>query len=210
MKHSGFITMSPWRYPLYILFHPKDGFQEMRANKKGSLAVASVIILLWLGVELFYRTFTDYDMNTFDPESTSLFRVCVITVMMYLMTCVSNWCFCTLLDGKGRIKDILVVGAYSLVPYIIVRFVTVLLSRVLVGDEQIFLTYGIVVSEIWCLITILAGLQEIHEYSLKKVLFSLLLTVVGIIIMLFLSFMFIMLLGQLYYFITTIIFELRY
>ncbi len=210
MKRSGFETMSPYRYPFYILFHPIDGFQELRANKKGSLFIATLIICCWMLVEVLHRSFTDFDMNAFDPESTSLLRVALITVVMYLMACVSNWCFCTLLDGKGKLKDILVVGAYSLLPYVIVRFITIFVSHLLVGSEQMLLTYCVVISEVWTAFMIIAGLQEIHEYSLKKVLFSLFLTVVGIIIILFLALAFVQLFEKLYFFFATIILELRY
>ncbi len=210
MKRSGFETMNPWRYPFYILLHPFDGFQEMRANKKGSLMIATIIICCWMMVEVMHRSFTDFDMNPFDPENTSLLRVMLITAVMYLMACVSNWCFCTLLDGKGRLKDILVVGAYSLLPYVIVRFVTIVLSHLLVGSEQMLLTYCVVISEIWVALMIVAGLQEIHEYSLKKVLLSLFLTIIGIIIILFLALAFVRLFEKLYFFVATVIFELRY
>lgn len=210
MKRSGFETMSPYRYPFYILFHPIDGFQEMRANKKGSLLMATIIVSCWMLVEVMHRTFTDFDMNAFDPENTSLLRVALITVVMYLMACVSNWCFCTLLDGKGKLKDIFVVGAYSLLPYVIVRFITILLSHIFVGSEQMLLTYCVVLSEVWCAFMVVAGLQEIHEYSLKKVFFSLFLTVVGIIIILFLALAFVQLFEKLYFFFATIILELRY
>lgn len=210
MKRSGFREMSPYRYPLYILLHPKDGFQEMMINRKQSPLAAGAIVAAWLLVELFYRTCTDFDMNPFRIQQTNLLRVAVITVLMYAMACVANWCFCTLMDGKGKLKDIFIVGAYSLLPYVIVRFFTVSLSWVLVGSEKILLDFCVVISQLWCAVTALCGLQEIHEYSLKKVLFSLFLTVVGIVIMLFLSLLVIMLGQQLYYFAATVAFELRY
>ncbi len=210
MKRSGFAEMSPWAYPWYILIHPIDGFQEMRMNKKGSLRVTILIVLSWLLVELFHRTFTSYDMNPFDAEKVLVWRVSLITVLMYIIACVSNWCFCTLLDGKGRMKDIFTVGAYSLLPYILVRFITVMLSWAMLGDEKMLLDYAIVISEIWAAFMVIVGLMEIHEYSLKKVALSLLLTVVGIIIILFLSLTLVMLSQQLYMFVSTLIFELRF
>ncbi len=210
MKRSGFDTMSPYRYPFYILLHPIDGYQEMRMNRKGSLTAAMLIVLSWLAVELFYRSMTSYDMNPFDVKNMLVFRVALITVLMYVMACISNWCFCTLLDGKGKMRDIFIVGAYSLLPYVLVRFATVFLSWIMVGDEQMLLTYAVIISEVWCGISLIVGLQEIHEYSLKRVFLSLLLTVVGIIIMLFLSLVVVMLFQKLYYFVATVIFEIRY
>lgn len=210
MRRTGFDTMSPYKYPLYIALHPKDGFLELKANKKGSMLVTTIIIALWVLVELVYRAATDFDMNAFDAADRSLLRTCVITVIMYVMVCVSNWCFCTLLEGKGKLKDIFVVGSCALVPYIFTRFVTTLLSWVLAGDEQIFLTYSVIVVEIWCLFIAFAGLQEIHEYTFSKTLLSVVLTIVGLVIMLFFSLMLLTLFQQLYFFLMTLILELRF
>ncbi len=210
MKRSGFDTMSPWLYPFYILFHPKDGFQEMRMNRKGSLKVAAVIIGCWLFAEIIHRSWTDYDLNPFDVENTSLLRVSIQTLLMYLLACLSNWCFCTLLDGKGRLKDICIAGAYALQPYIIVRCIVVALSWFFVIKEKMLLDYCIVIAEIWTALILIIGLMEIHEYSLKKTLLSLLLTVVGIVIILFLATIIIMMVQQVYFFLATILLELQY
>ena len=209
-KRTGFDTMSPYLYPFYICMHPRDGFLELKANKKGSSAVVSIIVAAWLLVEMFYRSATGYDMNTFNPEDTSLLRTAVITVMIFFMVCISNWCFCTLLDGKGRLKDICVVAANALVPYIIVRFLTTCGSWILAGDEQVFLTYAVVVSEIWAFFIAFSGLEEIHEYSFMKTILAIFLTVVGLIIILFLALMLIMLFQQVYFFILSLIYEIKY
>jgi len=209
-KRTGFDTMSPYLYPFYICLHPRDGFLELKANKKGSSIVVSIIVAAWLLVEMFYRTATGYDMNTFAAEDTSLLRTSVITVMIFFMVCISNWCFCTLLDGKGRLKDICVVAANALVPYIIVRFLTTCGSWVLAGDEQVFLTYAVVVSEIWAFFIAFSGLEEIHEYSFAKTILAIFLTIVGLIIILFIALMLIMLFQQVYFFILSLIYEIKY
>ena len=84
-KRTGFDTMSPYLYPFYICIHPRDGFLELKANKKGSSMVVTFIIAAWLLVEMFYRTATGYDMNTFAAEDTSLLRTSVITVMIFFI-----------------------------------------------------------------------------------------------------------------------------
>ena len=210
MKRTGFDTMSPYAYPFYICMHPRDGFLELKANKKGSLSVTTIIVALWLFVEVFYRSATGYDMNSFTEEQSSLFRTSIITVMIYFMVCLSNWCFCTLLDGKGKLKDICVVAAYSLVPYIIVRFITTLLSWVLAGNESVFLTYAVIIAEVWCAGIAFSGLEEIHEYSIPKTVLAVFLTFVGLVIMLFVALMLLMLFQQVYFFIVTIFFEAKY
>ena len=202
--------MSPYLYPFYICRHPRDGFLELKANKKGSSTVVLITVLLWLFVELFHRTATGYDMNQFEAADTSLLRTALVTVLMFVMVCLSNWSICTLMEGKGRMIDISVVAANSLVPYIIVRFVTVILSWFFAGDEQVFLTYAVTVSQIWGAIIAFSGLQEMHEYSFLKTIGSIFLTVVALIIMFFLALMVLILFDQLYFFVVTVMFELRY
>lgn len=209
-KRTGFDTMSPYLYPFYICRHPRDGFLELKANKKGSSIVVLITVSLWLFVELFYRVATDFDMNSFKSADTSLLRTAVTTVVMFLMVCLSNWCICTLMEGKGKLKDICVVAANALVPYIIVRFVTTILSWVLAGDEQVFLTYAVTVAWIWAALIAFSGLQEIHEYSFVKTITAIFLTIVCLIIMFFLALMLLILFEQLYFFVTTLIFEIRY
>lgn len=210
MKRTGFDTMSPYLYPFYIIKHPRDGFLELKANKKGSTAVVLITVVLWLFVELFYRSATGYDMNQFNAADMSLLRTAVVTVIMFVMVCLSNWCICTLMDGKGKLKDICVVAANALVPYIIVRFLTTMLSWVLAGDEQVFLTYAVVVSELWGAVIAFSGLQEIHEYSFIKTIYAIGLTIVCLIIMFFITLMLLILFEQVYYFVVTVMFELRY
>ena len=210
MKRTGFDTMSPYAYPFYICKHPRDGFLELRANKKGSTTVVLITVVLWLFVELFYRAATGYDMNQFEAADTSLLRTAVVTVLMFVMVCLSNWSICTLMEGKGRMIDICVVAANALVPYIIVRFITTILSWFFAGDEQVFLTYAVTVSQIWGAIIAFSGLQEMHEYSFLKTICSIILTIVALIIMFFIVLMVLILFEQLYFFVVTVIFELRY
>lgn len=209
-KRTGFDTMSPFLYPFYICRHPKDGFLELKANKKGSPTVVLITVALWMFVELFYRVATGFDMNQFSAEDTSLLRTAVVTVAMFVMVCLSNWCICTLMDGKGKLIDICVVGANALVPYIIVRFLTTMLSWVFAGDEQVFLNYAVVVAELWGVLIAFSGLQEIHEYTFLKTIFGIFLTIVCLIIMFFIVLMLLILFKQLYFFISTVAFELRY
>ena len=210
MKRTGFDTMSVFAYPFYICKHPRDGFLELKANKKGSPLVVTIIVALWLFVELFYRVVTDFDMNPFTNAPVSLLRTALITVIIFFMVAISNWCFCTLLDGKGKILDICVVLSCALVPYIFARFATTLLSLVMAGDEKVFLNYIVIITEIWGAVIAFSGLEEIHEYSVPKTILAIFLTLVGLTIMLFIALMLLSLFQQLYFFIVTVFYQIRY
>lgn len=210
MKRSGFEAMSPFVYPFYTMVHPRDGFQEMKMNHKCSVSVTLAISGAYILVEMMNRKLTDFDLNSFDAERVSIARVFIIMAVMFLMITASNWCFCTLLDGKGKYKEICHVTACALLPMLLMRTVCILLSHALTIDESIIMKYPFLVAQLWSLLLFFTGLSEFHDYSAKKTLFSILLTVVGILILLFLSMLLVMLFQQLYYFLMTIIFELKY
>lgn len=210
MKKSNFAEMSPLEYLLYTIFHPVDGFQEMKFNKKGSRLIMISIIVLWVFEELLTRIFTDYDLNKYSSEDESLLRVAIITGLTFLIAILANWCFCTLLDGKGRLADIAIVGAYSLIPYIVIRLFIMLLSHIVTSETETFFNYILVVSIIWSFVIAFSGLQVMHEYSSLMTIVSLVLTVVGILIIMFIGLIAVQLYQQIIMFVSTIIMELNY
>jgi len=74
----------------------------------------------------------------------------------------------------------------------------------------VFLNYAVIVAELWGVLIAFSGLQEMHEYTFLKTIWSIFLTIVCLIIMFFIVLMLLILFEQLYFFITTVIFELRY
>ncbi len=207
-KYSGFDTMSPWKYPFYIMLHPSVGFQELKYNKKGSKLIVSSILLLWFLEEVIYKMNTDFDFNTVSPDDINVIMLLFSTVVIFVVVTAANWCFCTLMDGKGTYKDICVVCAYALLPHIFVSLVTVPLSWFFVQEEAAILTYILLLAKLWSAWIALSGLSVIHEYSAKKTIGSVLLTVLGMLIILFIAFLCFMLLQQLVLFIGTLRMEL--
>lgn len=204
MKRSGFSTMSKWAYPWYILIHPFDGFHEMRVNKKSSVKMMLIVLVAFFFSETYRKLSTDFDFNNYDPQKVNIVMLFFTTVVLFFIVAIANWCFCTLLDGKGRLQDICVVFAYALIPYIIISIIVTSLTGVFAIDEGGFLEYALLLAKLWSAIIAFAGLQMVHEYSAKKVLGSAFLTIVGVIIILFIAFLFVMLIQQLIIFINTV------
>ena len=204
MKRSGFDAMSKWVYPWYIIFHPYDGFFEMRVNKKGSLKNILIILVAFFFSEAYYKFATDFDFNDYNTENISITMLFFTTIVLFMVVAIANWCFCTLLDGKGKFKDICTVFAYALIPYIIISIIVTFFTGFLSLSEGAFLEYALILGKIWTFIIAFAGLQVVHEYSVKKVIGSIILTALGVLIILFIAFLFIMLIQQLIIFINTV------
>lgn len=209
MNSGYYVNMPKWKYPFCILRHPFDGYLEMKHNKKYSMNVANVILASWVLLTILNWGYIDFDFKTKFQE-VSLIQVLITTILIFAMVVLANWCFCTLMEGKGRLHEIWICSAYALMPYILCGYIGFVLSFLLVYDEAFFLSYLTAISVIWSFFLFLLGLSILHDYSLKKTISSFLLTVFGVLIMIFFIVLVSGLLVQIYGFFVTIYSEISY
>ena len=114
------------------------------------------------------------------------------------------------MEGKGRLPEIWVCAAYALLPYIICGYIRLILSYVMVYDEAVFLSYLTMIAALWSFLLFLLGLSVLHDYGLSKTIASFMLTVFGVLIVVFFLILISGLIVQIYSFFMTIYSEIRY
>ena len=112
------------------------------------------------------------------------------------------------MSGNGRITEIITVTCYSLIPLIINQIIQVIFTNVLLVDEAAFLSIISMVATILFVFMLATGTMIIHEYGFGKFVGTSVITVIGMAIIVFLIFMVVMLVQQLFGFISTIILEI--
>ena len=85
---------------------------------------------------------------------------------------------------------------YSLVPFIITQLAGIVFSNVLTLDEGAFLTAVEIIGIVWSGVLIFTGFMTIHQFSFGKTVLSIIMTVIGIAIIIFLAVLFVGLLQQ--------------
>lgn len=210
-RRDYYANMSRFAYPFYILFHPAVGFQELKNNKKFSLLFANGILLLWVIYKILDWGYSDFDFMSEQAlmNEVSIPQILLTTVLIFAIAVTSNWCFCTLMDGKGRAKEIWIACAYALIPYILLGILRVLLTHVMILDEASYLIYMRAIGLIWSALLEFIALKEIHEYSGPKTILSIVLTILGVLIIAFLVVLVSGIAQQIYSFFATVIYELR-
>lgn len=199
-----------WMYFSRTLIHPIDGYEDIRTKSSGSIRIGSMCIVL-AGISMAMRIqYTGFRFNTFTPETVNMPIVFIGAVGIILLFTVANWSLCVLFDSEAYYKGIFICTTYSLFPFVISNFITTLMSYVLCSDESVILTFVSMVGSIWSVTLLFFGMKETHQYSAGKTLWSLLLTLVGILLMLFLLFMASSLLQQMISFVKTLVSELTY
>ncbi|MGN1097391.1 MAG: Yip1 family protein [Clostridia bacterium] len=212
MQKMGFYAgMSKYVYPLYTVIHPVDGYREMKNNKKYSLLAANIVLALWVLQRILAWACSDFDFKAVRALETpvNLPQILLTTVVVFAIACVSNWCFCTLMDGKGRLYEIWVACAYALIPYVVLGIVRVGLTHFMVLDEAVFLTYMNVIALAWSGYMLFMAIYTIHDYTFPKTVTAIVLTIVGVLIIAFLVVLVTGLASQIYSFFKTIFYEIK-
>ena len=197
-------------YAFYVIVHPLDGFWDLKREKRGSVGAAILFVVLTI------VTLAIEKLNTaflFNPNRLSEVNVMVdiITVtLIFTLWCVANWCTTSLMDGKGRMCDIVTAMGYALVPIVVLRLPMVLLSHVITQEEGAFYYIIGFISYAWAGLLVFIGTMMTHEYSLGKNIFTCLITIVGMGIILFIGLMFFNVISEMIAFVSTIYKELRF
>ena len=195
---------------LRILNHPTDEYEELKYRKTWSLPLSFILLVCWVIAEILQKQVTDFKFNTNNTREFNVLYVLASTIVLFAMWVVINWSITTLLEGKGRIKEIWVSCAYALVPYIATTLLCVVLSQMLTLDESAFLTVIRDLGLLYSFFLLITALKVVHSYTFGKTLLCILITVLGMAFVLFLIVLFFGLIQQVILFFQTIYMELMF
>ena len=172
-----YFSKDKWKYMLYTVSHPMDGYYWIRHADRGSVPLAILMVILFAVSFSANRLLASFVVNDIDLMGVLAF---------YLILCVSNWSVTCLMNGEGRMKDIAIAVGYGTVPITVMMTVSTIISQVIADDEQAF--YGLLLGAgiVYGLIMILIGIMQVHNYTLGKTLLTLFITFIALLIIIFL------------------------
>lgn len=198
------------KYGFYVMTHPFDGFWGIRREGRGSIAVAIAFVVLTILTLTIEKQSTGFLFNKNRLSDLNVLVDIITVAMVYVLWCVANWCTTSLMEGKGRMQDILTAVGYSLLPIIIIRLPMVLMSHAITTNEGSFYYVLGTISYLWAGFLIFTGTMVIHQYSVGKTVTTCIVTIVGMGIIMFIGLLFFNVIQQMMTFATTIYKELRF
>lgn len=196
-------------YSFHLVYHPFDGFWDLKHEKRGSLRAALTLLVIVI-LAFFYQAIgTGYLLNPHDNYSTILVQLLAVTVPL-LLWAISNWCLTTLFDGEGSLKDIIIACSYALAPLPLLLIISTILSNVVTLEEGQIVSLLVVIGYIWAAFLLFFGMMTTHDYSLFKSIATTLGTIVAMAVIMFVAVLFTSLLGKILSFVTSIYTELSY
>lgn len=193
---------------LSACIHPFAAYKNLKENKRKNIIVATIFVFLFFVVTVIYDFFAGYMYGHKELSTYNAFITFIATSGVLLLYTVANWAVCSVQGGKGRMYEVYIGVAYSIVPIIIYRLFTLLISNVMTMEEAFFLNVFGIVAWIFTGFSLLVANMEIHEYDFFKVLKTTIIIVLGMGLIIFLLFMVIILIQQLFSFVETVYNEL--
>lgn len=190
-----------FRFALYSVAHPFDGFYVMKREKRGSLVLSAGVLVLTVIGFVFSKQMTGFIINYNDPAQFSLIDELVKVLAVFFLFCIINWCVTALMDGEGKFTDIICCTATGLIPLAVSMIPLTLLSNVLVQEDMAFYHVLFAVVIVYTVFLIVVGVMETHQYTFLKTVAVLIITVLGMVVAVFLFMLFINLINTMYDFI---------
>lgn len=196
-------------YGYHVMFHPFDGYWDIKHEYRASTKGATLILALTI-VSFIYNSIGQNYIVSPVPSETSVLMMVLSILLPVGLWVISNWCFTTLFDGEGSIRDIYIATCYALFPLPAFFVLTTLLSNIVTADEASLLSLAMGIAFFWVGFLLFFGMMVIHDYTLFKNILTTLASIVGMAFIMFIGVLFSSLLGKLVGFVYNIIIELSY
>ena len=194
-------------YICHLIFHPFDGFWDLKHEKRGSVRASLTIILVTV-LAFFYQAIGQgYSYNPRGDYSTVFIQVVAVIVPVALW-CIGNWCLTTLFDGEGSFKDIIIATGYALAPLPVFVTISTILTNVMTASEGTVVSLLVSIGYVWAGILLFFGMLVTHGYTINKNIATVLGTIVAMAIIIFVVVLFSSLVAKMISFIIAIFTEI--
>ena len=194
--------------PLRFFAHPIDLFNDIKYEKRGSLGVANLLLALYFLEEIINYFAVAYLFSNNEAQSFSVWPILLRTVVLVLLWCITNWAMSTLQDGKGTFKEIYLATCYALTPLVLFSVPLNLITNMMTLSESMFYSAISSALTLWSLILVFLGTMVVHQFTVRKTIGSVLLSLGMIVIIAFLVLLGFSISQQMTTFVETIITEL--
>lgn len=205
---SKYFSKEKWKYLLYTMNHPMDGFYWIRHRDYGSVPIA---ILMVIGFSLCFslnRISANFIVNDIEPATVDSLEELSGVLLLFALLCAANWAVTCLMDGEGRVKDIIIAIGYGCAPLIPAFLIATAMSHIITEEEAAFYSLIITIGVAYAVMLVLMGIMQVHNYTLGKTLITLLLTFIAMLIIIFICLLLADLIGQVYNFFRSVYTEI--
>jgi hypothetical protein len=191
-------------YAFRIPRHPLDRYYDIRVKKKGTVLGATIIYLFFFILFMYNKTSKAFIYQLQDVEDMDINAIVIGFFAILGLFIVCNYLVTSIKDGDGSFKQVYMIPAYGMIPYMTALLVTTVISYGMTFNETFLLTIVLYVGLVWSIISIFLGFMTVHDYTFRETIVSLIITVVFMIIAALVALIIIIMWEQLWTFLKTI------
>lgn len=198
------------RYITTMMRHPLDGFYYLKRGEHGSVASATVLYGLIALVFLADTLFRGFIFNYSDAKNTAVTMVLATITIPLALFVVGNSMISSINAGEGSLKNVYVMTAYALSPYLLIMPWVIAASYVLTNNEAFLIQLASFVAISWSAIYLFLGVYHTHNYNFRENVKILLLTLFFMLMAVIIAAILYLIWGQVFGFLETVWAELLY
>lgn len=197
------------KFAFHTIFHPADGFWDMKREKRGSLPFCLLLLVLQFVTMVIEEYCVGFIFDSSLSETADIIFLFAVAVAPIFLFALANLAITTFLEGEGTFKDIFMMACYSLTPAIIIRVAITVLTNVMSLDEKTYISLLTALSFAWVILLLFVGIMAVHNYSMSRTIASAVLTIISMAIIIFLILLFLDMVSRIFGFGYSIFQELQ-
>ena len=163
-------------YMFNLIKHPIDSFYYIKKKEKGSYTGATIIFFIFFTSYMIFVTSKGFIYQYVEAADLDLNAIILGFFSLTILFVFSNYLVTSINDGEGSLGDIYKGTMYSTLPIISAYLVATYLSYYFTYNEVFILELIINVGMGWSALLIFIAIQELHNYTIRESIKSLLLT----------------------------------
>ncbi len=196
-------------YAFYVMFHPFDGFWDLKHEKRGSVRGGIFYIILTIAAFYYQAIGQGYLLNP-QGEYSGFWNQALGVLVPLLLFVIGNWCLTTLFDGEGSFKDIFIAASYSLTPLPLLIIPATVYSNFVIATEVDIVGFISTLAFVWLALLLFFGTMVTHDYSMGKNAITVVGTILAMACIMFVAILFTTLIGKIVSLVTNIVTEIQF
>ncbi len=184
------------KFGFYCMTHPLDGFWDLTHEKRGTYAAANTILFVTILIRILKLRYTSFLFIQVYWEDINIFLYIASILFPLALWVVGNWALTTLFDGKGRLGQVYMATCYGLLPYPVFQLPLMIASNFVTIEEGQFYSVLSVISLVYCAFLIIAGMGQIHDFSMGKNILFTIASLFAMLVMIFILMIFFSMITQ--------------
>lgn len=209
-RETPMIKNEKLRCFIAVLVHPFQSSYDIKYRGSGSLKIASVTTLLFFLTATLKDTLCGFLFNKSDTGNYNVLFTIASTIGLIVLWTISNWAICSIMEGKGRLKEIYIVTSYALLPLVIYNACYVVISHFIILESMDIMVSLQAVVFVYVFFILSVGIMAVHEYNFPRFLTTSIFTLFMMILIVFIGFMVVILVQQFWNFIYSLFMEAMY